>query len=752
VIGEAIRKPGERGSGGAADAFVPAVAYICNKACEIVLRNFMSTNWRYAAADMMRTAEINSRVQRPFYHLVLSWHPDERPKPEDQIAAMEMMLERLGLEEHQAVVGVHDDCDHLHVHAAINTVHPLSGKVWSKKHDHARIENACRAIEHHFGWPHDKGRFDVTITNTGDVELRPAPDRWQQKEAARKSGSRKPTRADIAFEKEHGLPGFAQSIPDGLRTRFGDIATKAESWADLHEALAGIGLVYLRKGSGAAIGIIGSAETGKAAAFGQAFTFSRMQKRLGTYIGPIEGPRSAKTPDVVTAETTVMRNSLEAVFLPTCAALSDTKAASFKLTLLRRTYTGLFLEETVSAQIKYVNLHAEPPFITFKSGGNVVDLGSRITTTAKGDDAIRLMVAMAKAKGWSAVKPSGNPTFVRQAAIIAAEAGLPVFDVPADIQELADRILIKVTQTQKTQISDSPTSNLKPDAPHDQLATENARVSSQVTANEPHLARSDKKAVSEIAANNQAAPEVPFAAGGGTDGRQPTAVKPSIKNEKSAPSGHAMLASIWKEASAVDPAKPNLATAMGISAATLQRFGEDIRIGAYGALMFARRDPRSGGVQGIQRENSNGQVATRGRADIATLGNPETAKRVVIVASGLNALALAEIENDAKTLYVSVTGPIDDQTGRDLKWLCKGRSAYDARQPASTDQHRAHDIRDIVPKLMDLSVAYFGIDPVSPGDTWVDVLKLVQADRALADKTTPRDEEPASSNVDFGLP
>lgn len=191
---------------------------------------------------------------------------------------------------------------------------------------------------------------------------------------------------------------------------------------------------------------------------------------------------------------------------------------------------------------------------------------------------------------------------------------------------------------------------------------------------------------------------------------------------------------------------------MGISAATLQRFGEDIRIGAYGTLMFARRDPRSGGVQGIQRENSNSQIGTRERADIATLGNPETAKRVVIVASGLNALALTEIENDTKTLYVSVTGPINDQAGRDLKGLCKGRSAYDARQPASTDQHRAHDIRDIVPKLMDLSVAYFGIDPASPGDTWVDVLKFVQAARALADETTPRDEEPTSSNVDFGLP
>jgi hypothetical protein len=744
VIGKAIRKSGETGSGGTIDAFVPAVAYICGKATEIVLHNFMSADWRYAAADMIRTAEMNARVRRPFYHLVLCWQPDERPNLEDQIAAMAMMLKRLGLSEHQTVIATHDDRDHLHVHAAINTVHPTTRKVWSKNHDHVRIEKACREIELHFGWPHDNGRFDVTINDDGDVQLRPAYDRWKKKEAARASGSRKPTSADITFEKKHGLPSFSQAIPKGLRDRFGEIATNAKTWNDLHSALAEIGLVYLRKGSGAAISIMGSTETAKASVFGQAFTLSRMEKRLGTFVGPPDVARAAKTIEISMGDR---QNRLQAVSSLPKHFSTSSSATGFKLTLLRRTYTNLFLDEAVAAQIKFVNLSAVPPFVTFQSGGKVVDRGSEITTNVEGDDAIKLMVAMAVAKGWSAVKFTGSPTFVRQAAIIAAEAGLPVAEVPADIQELVDSILAKA---QKAQADADAAAVEKPDAAISRLDAADPCELSQAKSDGTPEPRADGTVRSDKAATIPDAPVASVDDHRETFTRQPATTKRAVTADRPAPSQPmkakaAGSAQIWRKAPAIDHQMPNLATDIGISAATLDRFSDAIRIGANGTLMFACRNLQGSAVFGIQRENVRGHVETHGRAGIAVLGDPKTAKRVVFVTSGLNALALAEIENTPETLYISLRGQIDDRIARNIKKLCRDRHTYDARRPEMSDRQAGQDLCMLIPNLLELSADYLGISLEKPDDSWLNILNLLRDNGAQVEEIEEINEESSPS-------
>lgn len=41
----------------------------------------------------------------------------------------------------------------------------------SLSNDYARLERACRRVEHRMGWPADRGRFDIEIVNNA-VELR----------------------------------------------------------------------------------------------------------------------------------------------------------------------------------------------------------------------------------------------------------------------------------------------------------------------------------------------------------------------------------------------------------------------------------------------------------------------------------------------------------------------------------------------------------------------------------------------------
>ena len=75
------------------------------------------------AGRLMRAyAEENPRVERPVYHFGLSLSPGEHLTPEQWNAAVDRVLARMGLAEHQAVVMAHGDTDREHVHIVVNRV------------------------------------------------------------------------------------------------------------------------------------------------------------------------------------------------------------------------------------------------------------------------------------------------------------------------------------------------------------------------------------------------------------------------------------------------------------------------------------------------------------------------------------------------------------------------------------------------------------------------------------------------------
>ncbi|MDT8853551.1 relaxase/mobilization nuclease domain-containing protein [Paracoccaceae bacterium Fryx2] len=436
MIGEIIKKPGEKGSGGGRDAFAPGVHYVCGKATRVELRNLCSGDWQNAAKEMLLTSELSSRVQKPYYHLVLSWHPLERPTEDQMVEAMDHLVRTLGLEDHQVVIGIHNDTPRRHIHAVVNTVHPTTGKTWSKSNDQQKAELACREIEMKQGWSHDRGRFDFDVTDENGeltVSLRRNDDVWEKKKQDRAKGAREPSAGDIAFQKHHGFAAFSQDIPPALKDRFAQAVAKAQDWNSLHRTLATLGLRYRKHGSGARVHLAGSAEFAKASAFGQAFSINTLQRKFGPYRDPASEPESDSGPvHVETAGVTGTTSKEDE---------KTARSAAFKLTLLRRMYTGLHLDDQVAQQIRYVDLSGKPPQITFQDNSTVVDHGNRISTSAVTQATIKATVAMAKAKGWSAIVPSGPPEYIRGIAVEAARCGLPVTGVSPEIQTLADEIL-----------------------------------------------------------------------------------------------------------------------------------------------------------------------------------------------------------------------------------------------------------------------------------------------------------------------
>lgn len=77
------------------------------------------------AAGIPLTGRDNDR---PVLHLTLSWHPHETPDRGEMMDAALSALDWLELGEHQAIVAAHNDEPHPHVHIAVNTVHPVTGR------------------------------------------------------------------------------------------------------------------------------------------------------------------------------------------------------------------------------------------------------------------------------------------------------------------------------------------------------------------------------------------------------------------------------------------------------------------------------------------------------------------------------------------------------------------------------------------------------------------------------------------------
>lgn len=449
MICEIIGKPGEPGSGAAADAFEPGIGYVCEKAGAVLLRNLTSEDWRDAAPEMRLTSELSKKVRKPYYHLVLSWHELEKPSDEQMLAAMTQMLEALGLEEHQAVIGTHHDREHQHVHAVVNTVHPTSGQAWSKSNDQQKAELACRQIELDQGWTADRGRFDVAVDEVDGrqiARLVPKPDEhWESKRAAREKGKRSKTAGQVKSEKRAGVPVLDATLPVPLREKFATVVDAASDWQGLHLALGRLGLRYEAFGSGARVAIIGAPPGGagfaKASSFGARFSIKRMEARLGQY----QAPPSAYCNDLKPIHAP--QAGLQG--WPAPEMEKATRAAQFKLTLLSRIYVGIHLDPDVAATIRFVDLADHPPQITFVDNNTVVDYGEKLSTSSSTDATRATMIAMAIAKGWTRVRPIGDAAFIRDMAIAAAKAGLEVTGVPQEIQVLADEHLARFHKWQR---------------------------------------------------------------------------------------------------------------------------------------------------------------------------------------------------------------------------------------------------------------------------------------------------------------
>jgi hypothetical protein len=230
-------------------------------------RGFLSSDYHSQRAEMLALSQEAVRSRDTINHYVMSWQEGEQPNGRQVEEAVDIFLHELGLDAHQAMYGLHVDTANVHLHIAVNRVHPVTLKV-VKPNRGFDIEAAHRAvarIEDRQGWRReDHGRYKVE--KDGGVV----------RDVARQE-SRQPQQPKRDMEMRTGEKSAERiAIEDGA-----PLMLAATNWGQLHQALAAKGMRYEKVGSGAVV-FVGDVGV-KASRADRNASLGKLEKRLGTF-------------------------------------------------------------------------------------------------------------------------------------------------------------------------------------------------------------------------------------------------------------------------------------------------------------------------------------------------------------------------------------------------------------------------------------------------------------------------------------
>lgn len=204
-----------------------------------------------AITEVMNTQAQNKRsAADKTYHLIVSFRAGEQPSDEVLKAIEGRICEGLGFGEHQRVSAVHTDTDNLHIHIAINKIHPTRYTTHEPYYPHKELAKLCEKLEQEFGLERDNHK-------------------------ANKLGSQ--NRAED-MERHAGI----ESLLGWIKRECQEQIQGAQSWAELHKVMRENGLEIHLRGNG----LVVTAEDGttvKASSIGRDYSKNKLEARFGAF-------------------------------------------------------------------------------------------------------------------------------------------------------------------------------------------------------------------------------------------------------------------------------------------------------------------------------------------------------------------------------------------------------------------------------------------------------------------------------------
>ena len=193
------------------------------------------------------------------YHLVVSFHPDDKLDSEMLKQIEARLCAELGFSEHQRISVLHQETTHQHLHIAINKVHPETLKTHTPWRDYVTLGAAAAQLEIEFGLKRvERGTGKDPVSTDG-----------MQYEAV---------------TGQESLASWARRVVTPLAP---EILARADNWPALHTEIAqyglqletvGRGLCFVDKKSGARV---------KASSVHPEFSKAKLVARYGAWVPPI---------------------------------------------------------------------------------------------------------------------------------------------------------------------------------------------------------------------------------------------------------------------------------------------------------------------------------------------------------------------------------------------------------------------------------------------------------------------------------
>lgn len=218
---------------------------------QVLLTNCSAATLPVAIEEVLATQHINTRAKSDkTYHLIVSFRVGEQPSADTLKAIEERISAGLGYGEHQRISAVHHDTDNLHVHIAINKIHPTRHTIHEPYYPHRTLAELCEVLERDYNLERDNH-----IPNQRGAAARAAD-----------------------MERHAGV----ESLVGWIKRECLEEIRGATSWAELHQVMRDNGLELRARGNGLVIEA-GDGTSAKASTLARDLSKSALEARLGGF-------------------------------------------------------------------------------------------------------------------------------------------------------------------------------------------------------------------------------------------------------------------------------------------------------------------------------------------------------------------------------------------------------------------------------------------------------------------------------------
>lgn len=223
-----------------------------HRVLNVAVTNCSSDEVKWAVLEIMAVQQANTRAQSDkTYHLMVSLPHGEKPDVTTLLKIEDEYCKGLGFAEHQRISAIHEDTDHLHIHIAINKIHPQKLTIKEPYYDYLKLGEISQELE---------------------ITHKLTPTNHERKQTSSQARA-------VDMEKYSGQ----ESLMNWIKRECGPELEQVGTWHDLHAVAAQHNLEVKQRTTGLVFVSLESGIMVKGSSVSRKLSKGALQKRLGEF-------------------------------------------------------------------------------------------------------------------------------------------------------------------------------------------------------------------------------------------------------------------------------------------------------------------------------------------------------------------------------------------------------------------------------------------------------------------------------------